>query len=54
MYAACPSVCTDTPVSVVPSTSDSSNSVIALGVLVAVLCALLTVSVISNIYCFIR
>ncbi|XP_019859757.1 PREDICTED: uncharacterized protein LOC109587994 [Amphimedon queenslandica] len=36
------------------STSDSSNSVIALSVLVGILCGLLTVSVIVHIYCFIR
>ncbi|XP_019861382.1 PREDICTED: uncharacterized protein LOC109589815 [Amphimedon queenslandica] len=36
------------------STSDTSDSVIALSVLVGILCGLLTVSVIINIYCFIR
>ena len=35
-------------------TSDSSNSVTALSVLVGILCGLLTVSVVINIYCFIR
>ena len=55
MYTACTSVCTATPaVSVIPSTSDTSNSVIALGVLVGILSVLLTVSVIVHIYCFIR
>ena len=55
MYTACTSVCTATPaVSVIPSISDTSNSVIALGVLVGILCGLLTVSVVINIYCFIR
>ena len=34
--------------------SDSSNSVIALSVLVSVLCVLLTASVVINVYCFIR
>ena len=51
---ACTSVCTATPVSVIPSTSDTSNSVIALGVLVGILCGLLTVSVIVHIYYFTR
>ncbi|XP_019854293.1 PREDICTED: uncharacterized protein LOC109583404 [Amphimedon queenslandica] len=51
----CTSVCTATPaVSVIPSTSDASDSVIALSVLVGILCGLLTVSVIVHIYCFIR
>uniref|UniRef100_A0A1X7UFB7 Fibronectin type-III domain-containing protein n=1 Tax=Amphimedon queenslandica TaxID=400682 RepID=A0A1X7UFB7_AMPQE len=51
----CTSVCTATPaVSVIPSTSDTSDSVIALSVLVSILCGLLTVSVIVHIYCFIR
>ena len=55
MYTACTSVCTATPaVSVIPSTSDTSNSVIALSVLIGILCGLLTVSVVINIYCFIR
>ena len=56
MYTACPLCnCTSvTPVSVIPSTSDTSNSVIALGVLVGILCGLLTVSSIVHIYCFIR
>uniref|UniRef100_A0A1X7SE27 Fibronectin type-III domain-containing protein n=1 Tax=Amphimedon queenslandica TaxID=400682 RepID=A0A1X7SE27_AMPQE len=36
------------------STSDTSDSVIALSLIVAVLCGLLTASVIINIYCFIR
>uniref|UniRef100_A0A1X7T7G9 Uncharacterized protein n=1 Tax=Amphimedon queenslandica TaxID=400682 RepID=A0A1X7T7G9_AMPQE len=34
--------------------SDTSDSVIALSVLVGILCGLLTVSVIVHIYCFIR
>ena len=55
MHTACTSVCTATPaVSVIPSTSDTSDSVIALSVLVGILCGLLTVSVIVHIYCFIR
>ncbi|XP_019851154.1 PREDICTED: uncharacterized protein LOC109581472 [Amphimedon queenslandica] len=50
----CTSVCNATPVSVIPSTSDTSDSVIALSVLVGILCGLLTVSVVVHIYCFIR
>ncbi|XP_019852582.1 PREDICTED: uncharacterized protein LOC109582355 [Amphimedon queenslandica] len=41
-------------VSVTPSISDTSDSVIALGVSVGVLLILTTVSVIINIYCFIK
>ncbi|XP_019859471.1 PREDICTED: uncharacterized protein LOC109587690 [Amphimedon queenslandica] len=40
----CTSVSNATPVSVVPSTSDTSDSVIALSVLVGILCGLLTVN----------
>ncbi|XP_019863894.1 PREDICTED: uncharacterized protein LOC109593095 [Amphimedon queenslandica] len=50
----CTSVCNATPVSVIPSTSDASDSVIAISVLVGILCGLLTVSIVINIYCFIR
>ncbi|XP_019858399.1 PREDICTED: uncharacterized protein LOC109586645 [Amphimedon queenslandica] len=50
----CTSVCNATPVSVIPSTSDTSDSVIALSVSVGILCGLLTVSVVVHIYCFIR
>ncbi|XP_019859472.1 PREDICTED: uncharacterized protein LOC109587691 [Amphimedon queenslandica] len=50
----CTSVSNATPVSVIPSTSDASNSIIALSVLVGILCGLLTVSVIVHICCFIR
>ncbi|XP_019852583.1 PREDICTED: uncharacterized protein LOC109582356 [Amphimedon queenslandica] len=41
-------------VSVTPSISDTSDSVIALGVSVGVLLILTTASVITNIYCFIK
>ena len=49
------SVSTATPsVSDTPSISDTSDSVIALGVSLGVLLILTTISVITNIYCFIK
>ena len=42
------------PSCICPSISDTTDSVIALGVLVGVLLNLLTISVIFNIYCFMK